>query len=189
MDDKSNAVYTIDASLISADISTVTYIDKNPFYEMYDQLKTVDITFEGETHEMKFVFNSGEGDSAENSEEISEERYFNGQFVRNDEYDADYNSPEDKFNHLLAALYAIEISDIEPIAPETKGELLLKVVYNRIDGTSNVIECYKRDNTTCYVYENNEYIGGYMRTSVRLYGDYLNYGVKGSLDALVESMK
>ncbi|MBQ8164399.1 MAG: DUF4340 domain-containing protein [Clostridia bacterium] len=181
IDGVESSVYTIDASYIMIDITLEDYIDGKLFYDMYTDLKTVDIHFEGSDHTMKFVF----GDNN------LEERYFDDVFVHDEDsyQDENLDTPEDKFNHLLASLYLISITTVDTDAPAEKGELLIKVVYTRIDGTSVVVECYKRDDTTAYLYKDGEYFGGYMETAVILYGDFEDYGIKGSLDVLVDVMK
>lgn len=175
------SVYTVDDSYIMIDITIEDYIDGNIFYEMYDTLSDITFTFGSESHTMKFVF--GEDDK--------EERFFDGQFVHDEDAYRDENldTPEDKFNHLLASLYTMQITTVDPVEPAEKGELLLTVTYNRLDGTSVKIDCYKRDDTTAYLYKDGEYFGGYMKTAFILYGDYLDYGVEGSLEALKKAMK
>lgn len=176
-----SSVYTITASYIMIDITIEDYIDGNIFYEMYDTISNITFTLDGETHTMKFVF----GDNKK------EERFFDGTFVHNEDAYRDENldTPEDKFNHLLASLYTIQITTVDPVEPAEKGELLLSVTYNKRDGTSVKVECFRRDDTTAYLYKNGKYFGGYMKTAFILYGDYLDYGVKGSLAVLKEAMK
>lgn len=96
-------------------------------------------------------------------------------------------NPYEAFNHLLGALYYdLQISAIvldEPAAEEI-GEKLMTVKYTRTDGTTCLIELFKRDNTTAWIYANGEYEGGYCRTTSIFGDDYENFDVAESIVAL-----
>lgn len=181
IDGDDSYVYTVPNSMIMVDIALENFIDGKPFYEMYTELSTVNLTYRGATHTMKFVF----------GENNSEERFFDGVYVHpEDQYeDANANTPEDKFNRLLSSMYMLSITTVDTEEPAEKGELLFKVEYNLINGSKVTVECFERDDRTVYLYKDGEYFGGYMETAVRLEGSFDDFGVKGSLDALLEVMK
>ena len=96
-------------------------------------------------------------------------------------------NPYEAFNHLLGALYYdLQISSVvidEP-AEEEIGEKIMTVKYTRTDGSTCLIELYKRDNTTAWIYANGQYEGGYCRTSPIFGNSYANYDVAESIIAL-----
>ncbi|MBE7065346.1 MAG: DUF4340 domain-containing protein [Ruminococcaceae bacterium] len=181
IDGNNSFIYTVNASYIMVDITLEDYIDGKLFYDMYTDLSTVNLTFGGKSHTMKFVF----------GEDKKEERFFDGVFVHDEDsyQDENLDTPEDKFNHLLASMYLVGITTVDSKAPTEKGELLFKAEYKKIDGKVITVECYKRDDTTAYLYKNGEYFGGYMKTAERLYGDYEDYGIKGALEKVIDAMK
>jgi len=181
IDGTNSLVYTITSSYIMVDITLEDYIDGKLFYDMYKELDSINFTFEGVSHTMKFVF----------GDDNFEERFFDGVFVHSEDsyQDENLDTPEDKFNHLLASMYLIGITTVESEEPASKGESLFKAEYKKLDGSVITVECFKRDDTTAYLYKNGEYFGGYMQTAKRLYGEYKDYGIKGSLEILLDAMK
>lgn len=181
LDSDKSFVYTIETSKVMVDVTIEDYIDGKVFYTMYNELSTIKLTRGNSTHTMKFVF--GDNDS--------EERFFDGVFVHTeDSYaDEDFETPEDKFNHLLTSLYLISITTVDTNEPVDKGELLLKIEYNLSNGQTVTVECFERDDRTAYLYKDGEYFGGYMETAKILNGSYKDYGVISSIDALVAVMK
>ena len=108
---------------------------------------------------------------------------------KDDDYNNDVTTanPYEAFNHLLGALYydlQIAAVVIDEPAEEEIGEKIMTVLYTRTDGSTCLIELYKRDNTTAWIYANGLYEGGYCRTTAIFGNDYGNYDVAESIIAL-----
>ena len=168
----STDVYSAGTSVISfKDASVIQYLDEDVFTTDYTNLSTVQITLNGKTHTMKYVF---EGED--------ETFYFNGRLVPDDD--------RRSFSKVLAAVYILEITGLDlENAPETpSGEVLCTVRYEQIDGTVTTVTCTARDESTMYFYVDGAYTGGYgPRYSLTSSAE--NSGIQATIDALLEILK
>lgn len=173
-----NAYYCLfggENNVFSVSIESLTFIDDpiikymNPaiYQRSYTELKkiTVDITC-GEIQES---FTMG-FDVWEDGEQL----YFNGNPI------ADDKTINKAFRKMHTALYSIELTGLTP-EPETKGERLIRILYEASDGTTKLVECFRRDETTMSIYEDGKYTGGFEYIwQITASSD--NYGVAGTLE-------
>lgn len=161
-------VFTVSTDSITfVDDTVIKYMNTYIFNPMYTELEhvTIDITCGDikETYTLGFdIWDDGE------------QLYFNENPLPDD------NTVIRAFRRMNTAIYMLDIADIDG-EPETKGELLISVKYKMSSGETVVVEGFRRDETTMYLYENGVYSGGceYIR---QITGSNDSYGILGTIE-------
>ncbi len=164
-----NNVFSVAAESLSfVDDTELEYMNTYIYIESYEKLKSAEVSINCDGIEEKFEL------GIEITED-AEKRFFNSQLM-------DTEDKEDAFKHLHTSIYELNLTGLCD-APAQKGECLISIKYTSVDGVENIVEGYRRDDNTMYLYMDGEFMGGYEMTR-QITGSETGYGIVGSLKAL-----
>lgn len=173
--DKYYCTFGGENNVFLVDTKTLTFIDDSElklmnttiFSKTYTDLKNIKIDITCGDIQQSYTMGFDIWDDGE-------QLYFNGAALPDD------NTVIKAFRKMNTALYSIDIVGLEA-QPQDKGEKLISIQYEINDGTTVLVECYQRDESTMYIYENGQYTGGYEYIR-QITGTSDNYGIAGTLE-------
>ena len=187
-------VYTVETGYFAyKDTNLLSFMDVNAFLETYTNLSHVDIYINDDEGESNYTMDIKITETTRTDENGNEIKDISGNPVVDQEEELRFNgnvvegeTQTDLFRKVTTSIYMIRLIALELDQGEV-GKTLLKITYTRTDGSQVIVECRERDDTTMYIYVNDEYTGGYCKKS-RISSQEIEYSIRNTTKNLLAEM-
>lgn len=150
-----NHVYMISMTKLTfVDNEATVYMHTYPFLENQIVLSNVKLNIQGDMYILDYEVT-----------EDDENYWFNG--VNAKRPDKDLRS---QFKKITTAMFSLQLEEVDTEGPGTLGELICSIEYTRVDNSKVLVEFFRRNDATSYIYVDGEYMNGYIYTR-RIIGD------------------